>query len=90
MCMTQAQVSYTEMSSLLSLGPRVPSNWWFGVSEAIFRCKRERSIMECFNYNKHILSREGGGGGVWVEGEREEAGAAQLIVTKIGGTVKVQ
>ena len=32
----------------------------------------------------------GGGGGVWVEGEREEAGAAQLIVTKIGGTVKVQ
>ena len=33
MCMTQAQVSYTEMSSLLSLGPRVPSNWWFGVSE---------------------------------------------------------
>ena len=82
MCMTQAQVSYTEMSSLLSLGPRVPSNWWFGVSEAIFRCKRERSIVECFNYNKHILSREGG--------EREEAGAAQLIVTKIGGTVKVQ
>ena len=81
MCMTQAQVSYTEMSSLLSLGPRVPSNWWFGVSEAIFRCKRERSIVECFNYNKHILSREG---------EREEAGAAQLIVTKIGGTVKVQ
>ena len=64
MCMTQAQVSYTEMSSLLSLGPRVPSNWWFGVSEAIFRCKRERSIVECFNYNKHILSREGGGGGV--------------------------
>ena len=63
MCMTQAQVSYTEMSSLLSLGPRVPSNWWFGVSEAIFRCKRERSIVECFNYNKHILSREGGGGG---------------------------
>ena len=46
--------------------------------------------MECFNYNKHILSREGGGGGVWVEEEREEAGAAQLIVTKIGGTVKVQ
>ena len=88
MCMTQAQVSYTEMSSLLSLGPRVPSNWWFGVSEAIFRCKRGRSIVECFNYNKHILSREGGGGGV--EGEREEAGAAQLIVTKIGGTVKVQ
>ena len=83
--MTQAQVSYTEMSSLLSLGPRVPSNWWFGVSEAIFRCKKERSIVECFNYNKHILSREGG-----VEGEREEAGAAQLIVTKIGGTVKVQ
>ena len=35
--------------------------------------------MERFNYNKHILSREG-----------EEAGAAQLIVTKIGGTVKVQ
>ena len=61
--MTQAQVSYTEMSSLLSLGPRVPSNWWFGVSEAIFRCKRERLIVECFNYNKHILSREGGGGG---------------------------
>ena len=61
--MTQAQVSYTEMSSLLSLGPRVPSNWWFGVSEAIFRCKRERLTVECFNYNKHILSREGGGGG---------------------------
>ena len=60
-----------------------------GPVEAIFRCKRERSIVECFNYNKHILSREGGGG-VWVEGEREEAGAAQLIVTKIGGTVKVQ
>ena len=32
----------------------------------------------------------GGGGGGWVEGEREEAGAAQLIVTKIGETVKVQ
>ena len=32
----------------------------------------------------------GGGGGGGVEGEREEAGAAQLIVTKIGGTVKVQ
>ena len=30
---------------------------------SIFRCKRERLIMECFNYNKHILSREGGGGG---------------------------
>ena len=69
MCMTQAQVSYTEMSSLLSLGPWVPSNWWFGVSEAIFRCKRERSIVECFNYNKHILSREGGGGGVGGGGE---------------------
>ena len=25
-----------------------------------------------------------------MEGEREEAGAAQLIVTKIGGTVKVK
>ena len=38
-------------------------------------------------HNKHILSQEGcvgGGGGVWVEGEREEAGAAQLIVTKMG------
>ena len=71
MCMTQAQVSYTEMSSLLSLGPRVPSNWWFGVSEAIFRCKRERSIVECFNYNKHILSREGGGGG-WRGREKKQ------------------
>ena len=49
-------------------------------------------IVECFNYNKHIYfhGRGGGGGGGWVEGEREEAGAAQLIVTKIGGTVKVQ
>ena len=41
-------------------------------------------------HNKHILSREGGGG---VEGEREEAGAARLIVTirwvGTGGTVKV-
>ena len=90
MCMTQAQVSYTEMSSLLSLGPRrVPSNWWFGVSEAIFRCKRERSIVECFNITSTYFHGGGGGGG-GVEGEREEAGAAQLIVTKIGGTVKVQ
>ena len=72
MCMTQAQVSYTEMSSLLSLGPRVPSNWWFGVSEAIFRCKRERSIVECFNYNKHILSREGGGGCGWRGREKKQ------------------
>ena len=72
MCMTQAQVSYTEMSSLLSLGPRVPSNWWFGVPEAIFRCKRERSIVECFNYNKHILSREGGGGGGWRGREKKQ------------------
>ena len=71
MCMTQAQVSYTEMSSLLSLGPRVFSNWWFGVSEAIFRCKRERSIVECFNYNKHIYFHgRGGGGGVGGGGER--------------------
>ena len=72
MCMTQAQVSYTEMSSLLSLGPRVPSNWWFGVSEAIFRCKRERSIVECFNYNKHILSRERGGGCGWRGREKKQ------------------
>ena len=85
MCMTQAQVSYTEMSSLLSLGPRVPSNWWFGVSEAIFRCKREWSVSIITSTYFH-----GRGGGVWVEGEREEAGAAQLIVTKIGGTMKVQ
>ena len=44
-------------------------------------------------HNKHILSRKGGGGGgVEGEGEREEAGAARLIVTKMGRnwTVKVK
>ena len=73
MCMTQAQVSYTEMSSLLSLGPRVPSNWWFGVSEAIFRCKRERLIVECFNYNKqHTFTGGGGGGGCGWRGREKK------------------
>ena len=45
-------------------------------------------IMTIHTTSTYFHGRGGGGGGV--EGEREEAGAAQLIVTKIGGTVKVQ
>ena len=44
-------------------------------------------IMTIHTTSTYFHGRGGGGG---VEGEREEAGAAQLIVTKIGGTVKVQ
>ena len=47
-------------------------------------------IMTIHTTSTYFHGRGGGGGGGGVEGEREEAGAAQLIVTKIGGTVKVQ
>ena len=35
------------------IGPRVPNNWWFGVSEALFIFKRERLIVECLNNSAH-------------------------------------
>ena len=47
-------------------------------------------IMTIHTTSTYFHGRGGGGGGGGVEGEREEAGAAQLIITKIGGTVKVQ
>ena len=46
--------------------------------------------MHNFIMTIHTTSTYFHGRGGGVEGEREEAGAAQLIVTKIGGTVKVQ
>ena len=41
-------------------------------------------IMTIHTTSTYFHRRGGEGGGVWVEGEREEAGAARLIVTKMG------